>query len=564
MKRIGLILMAVIFGSVTIFSQNLKSKKSTSTESKLIVTQVHSPGLENNILNDSPDRNVTLYLPPGYEDYPKIHYPVLYLLHGGLSDNNFWFGGGYLDIDMKKILDTLINKNIIIPMIAVAPDAKNKYGGSWYTNSTVTGNWEDFIVHDLVQHVDSNYRTLPQAESRGIAGHSMGGYGTIKLPMKHPDIFGVAYSLSGGFLIFEDIRGTMKEDIIKAVQSDSFSYSLPLEVQVIYQMAVAFAPNLSTPSYSEFPLTENGELIDSVWQKWLEHEPYSMIYTYKDSLLKLRAIQFDCGTSDEYFYDGNVGLSQALSENGIEHVFQEYNGDHYNKVTERIESKVLPFFSATLSKNMLGDTVVIPDTAFLYALIEEGVDTNRDSLISYSEAESITSLDVTHKDISDMTGIGAFVNLGTLLCAENPLQSLDLSNNTALTWLVCHENQLTSLDVSALAAITVLLCNNNELSILDVSHNIFLGFLSCGNNQLTSLDISNNTALGTHMLTYKLLVLDIRAELLLKNMPTLYEVCVSESFNMMTVIAMMIQFILTQRAAQMFISQQSAAEVELT
>ena len=59
MKRIGLILMAVIFGSVTIFSQNLKSKKSTSTESKLIVTQVHSPGLENNILNDSPDRNVT-------------------------------------------------------------------------------------------------------------------------------------------------------------------------------------------------------------------------------------------------------------------------------------------------------------------------------------------------------------------------------------------------------------------------------------------------------------------------------------------------------------------------
>ena len=120
--------------------------------------------------------------------------------------------------------------------------------------------------------------------------------------------------------------------------------------------------------------------------------------------------------------------------------------------------------------------------------------------------------------------------LNTLACGGNELTSLNVSNNTALTWLVCHENQLTSLDVSALAAITVLLCNNNELSILDVSHNIFLGFLSCGNNQLTSLDISNNTALGTHMLTYKLLVLDIRAELLLKNMPTLYEVCVSESF----------------------------------
>ena len=98
---------------------------------------------------------------------------------------------------------------------------------------------------------------------------------------------------------------------------------------------------------------------------------------------------------------------------------------------------------------MFSQTVSIPDTAFLYALIDEGVDTNGDSLISYSEAEAITSLDLggghwSSRNISDMTGIEAFISLDTLICQNNKLTSLDVSNNTALTYLDCITNQLTS------------------------------------------------------------------------------------------------------------------------
>ena len=76
------------------------------------------------------------------------------------------------------------------------PDASNRYGGSFFTNSVTTGNWEDFIVRDLVAFVDGRYRTLRRPASRAIAGHSMGGYAAIKLAMKHPDVFGSVYSLS--------------------------------------------------------------------------------------------------------------------------------------------------------------------------------------------------------------------------------------------------------------------------------------------------------------------------------------------------------------------------------
>ncbi len=137
--------------------------------------------------------------------------------------------------------------------------------------------------------------------------------------------------------------------------------------------------------------------------------------------------------------------------------------------------------------------VTIPDSNFLSALIDLGVDANGDGIISPEEAEAIISLKVQGDSISDMTGIEAFVNLENLNCGNNQLTSLDISKNTALTGLDCSSNQLTNLDIS----------NNTALRIE----------LSCGSNQLTSLDVSNNTALGF---------------IGIQDMPSINEVCVWE------------------------------------
>jgi len=153
--------------------------------------------------------------------------------------------------------------------------------------------------------------------------------------------------------------------------------------------------------------------------------------------------------------------------------------------------------------------VSIPDSAFLYALIDEGVDTNEDNLISNSEAEAVHTLILVHNGISDMTGIEAFVNLDTMIirgcefwwreygepCSnreEHHLSKLDLSNNTNLKYLECQENQnLIQLNVSNCSVMEYLDCWGNSLTTLDLSNNNELKYLDCGGNYLSSLDISN-------------------------------------------------------------------------
>lgn len=139
--------------------------------------------------------------------------------------------------------------------------------------------------------------------------------------------------------------------------------------------------------------------------------------------------------------------------------------------------------------------VSIPDTNFLTAMIEEGVDTNGDGSISPEEAKKVTSLALGDKNITNMTGIETFINLEMLDCGFNNLTSLNLSSNTKLTELGCNNNKLTSLDISANNALTSLLCPENQLTSLDISNNTALTGVWCDGNKLNSLDLSNNTAL---------------------------------------------------------------------
>ncbi len=308
-------------------------------------TVVYSSGLEGNLLGDSPDRQVMIYLPPGYEEEPSRRYPVIYFLHGfykGPLAYSFYFSG----------MDRWIEFKVTNPIIIVLPNSQNKYMGSFYTNSEVTGQWEDFIVQDMVKFMDSNFRTIASAEGRGLAGHSMGGYGTFMVAMRNPGIFNAIYALSAADLDFNEvILGEMGSYLVPALQAgaDEF-FDIHWEAAAHIAAAAAFAPNPDIlPFYGELPVTENGGLIDSVWQKWLAHDPSVMLPEYKDNLQSLRAIQFDCGTSD-FLFDSNVSFSDALDKYDVDHVFLEYDGDHENQLSNRISDHLIPFFSEMLDK----------------------------------------------------------------------------------------------------------------------------------------------------------------------------------------------------------------------
>ena len=147
------------------------------------------------------------------------------------------------------------------------------------------------------------------------------------------------------------------------------------------------------------------------------------------------------------------------------------------------------------SFNLSAQNTYVPDDNFEQALIDLGYDTVLDDYVLTANIVGVISLDVSLKNISDLTGIEDFNALTTLHCTSNQISSLDISQNAALTGLYCSYNLLTTLDVSQNTALVSLNCRSNQLNSIDVTQNTALQQLSCNSNQITSLDITQNTAL---------------------------------------------------------------------
>ena len=321
---------------------------------------VHSVAVEHNLLGDPPDRNVSIYLPPGYGDNPDLRYPVLYLLHGFDSTDTLWFGGGYLNLlDVRQIADELIEGGSIQPMIIVMPDASNRYRGSFYVNSPVTGNWEDFIARELVAFIDGTYRSLARRESRGIAGHSMGGYGTLRLAMKYPLVYSAAYAMNPwgvGLLHPEESYVVRSNAWQAALQFESAAAldSADFESHMQIALAAAWSPNPDRPPFFvDLPFeTVGGQTrrVEPVWGRWIENTPMGMLDRYGSNLKQYRGLAFDTGRFDLFASvpADTSYFSAALAEAGIAHTFEDYLGNHTDQVRHRLETIVLPFFSELL------------------------------------------------------------------------------------------------------------------------------------------------------------------------------------------------------------------------
>ena len=153
--------------------------------------KIHGAALEGNLEGDAVDRDVIVFLPPSYQKEDKRRYPVIYALHG------FWIGAEQWthEIHVPETIEGAF-ANGSQEAIVVLPDSKTVYNGSMYSSSAATGDFEKFIYRDVVAYIDAHYRTIAARESRGLVGHSMGGYGASRIGMKHPDVFGALYIMS--------------------------------------------------------------------------------------------------------------------------------------------------------------------------------------------------------------------------------------------------------------------------------------------------------------------------------------------------------------------------------
>jgi enterochelin esterase-like enzyme len=221
-----------------------------------------------------------------------------------------------------------------------------------YSNSPVTGDWERFIAEDLVADVDSRYRTLPDRMSRGLAGHSMGGYGALRIGMKRPDVFSSLYIMSACCLtanrnpqpasMAAALAITTREQAEAAAAAPGFGPSVTLA------SAAAWSPNPKNPPlYIDLPV-KDGKVQPDIVAKWVANAPLEMLAQHVSGLTAAYQIVVDVGLKDTLL-GSNQQLHAALLRLGVPHEYEEYDGDHTSGVRERIERNVLPFFSKNLA-----------------------------------------------------------------------------------------------------------------------------------------------------------------------------------------------------------------------
>jgi len=310
---------------------------------------VHGKALEGNLEADSPDREVTVYLPPSYAGDQARRYPAVYLLHGyGGRDDTF---NGRL-AKLPESADKLAAAQGFSELIVVMPNAFTLHKGSMYSNSVTTGDWERFVAQDLVAYIDGHYRTIAARMSRGLAGHSMGGYGALRIGMKRPDVFSSLYIMSACCLTPNpDPRGetmTAAEAIKTRAQAEEAGRGRGFGPSASLASAAAWSPNPDNPPlYLDLPV-KDGKLRPDILAKWAANAPLAMLTDHVDGLKKYYAIAIEIGTKDNLI-GSNRQLHEAMTRLKIAHSFEEYDGDHTNKVGERIERNVLPFFSKDLA-----------------------------------------------------------------------------------------------------------------------------------------------------------------------------------------------------------------------
>ena len=316
--------------------------------------KIHGTALEGNLEGDAVDRDVIVFLPPGYEKDKKRRYPVVYALHGYSIGAEQWTH----EIHVPQTIEGAFAKGSQ-EMIVVLPDSKTIYNGSMYSSSVTTGDFEKFIYHDVVAYIDAHYRTIADRQSRGLVGHSMGGYGASRIGMKHADVFGALYimspccmsSMAGGGPGPADQmkeRAIASEKKVAAAKSPAdLAAQSPGFAAAQYATAAAWAPNPKNPPlYFDLP-TKDGLPQPEIVAKFTANSPLAFVDQYIGNLKQYRAIAMDVGDQDGLRID--AGKLHTIFENyGIANTFEIYSGTHVSAVADRFQNHVLPFFAKNL------------------------------------------------------------------------------------------------------------------------------------------------------------------------------------------------------------------------
>lgn len=338
---------ASLAGALLAFSQpgwHANAQPAISATAPVTVQRIQVRGisLEGNLEGDNASREVWVVLPPSYAKEPGRRYPVIYAIHGYTMTPEKWFRGDRLE---QRIANAFAAGSR--EMILVFPNANTLHDGSMYSSSVTTGDWESFIARDLISYIDANYRTMAKRESRGLMGHSMGGYGTARIGMKRPEAFSSLYVMSACCMAPRTITEEAGK-VLEGVKSREEAVKGNFMVRGTLAASAAWSPNPAKPPFFVDLPTENGVIQPRVLAQWAANAPLAMISQYVPNLRQYKAISIDVGDRDGLLGD-NRTLHELLDRYGIANTFEIYPGDHGSGVSSRFEEKIIPFFSKNLA-----------------------------------------------------------------------------------------------------------------------------------------------------------------------------------------------------------------------
>jgi S-formylglutathione hydrolase FrmB len=306
--------------------------------------KIHGTALEGNLEGDAVDRDVIVFLPPAYQNDKHRRYPVVYALHGFSIGAEQWTH----EIHVPQTIEGAFAEGAK-EMIVVLPDSKTLHNGSMYSSSVTTGDFEKFISHDVVAYMDAHYRTIPDRMSRGLVGHSMGGYGATRIGMKHSEVFGSLYIMSPCCLSART-AGPANPEIekaLEAVKTPADSANLPFFARAQLASAAAWSPDPKNPPlYLDLPMKDGAPQPD-VLAKWAANAPLAFVDQYIGNLKQYRAIAMDVGDQDRLRVDA-AKLHDAFDRYGIANSFEIYPGTHTSAVADRFQNHVMKFFGQNL------------------------------------------------------------------------------------------------------------------------------------------------------------------------------------------------------------------------
>jgi len=364
-----------LFSTIQITAQRLPDE-----EENLVFARITSNALSKNVIGLSPEQKIAICLPPSYAKETSKRYPVIYMLAGFNDEASFYTNGMYKELKIQQAIRDLSASGAIKEMIVVVIGGNNFIGGSFFVNSEAGGNWEDYIVNEVVSYIDGNFRTIARPEARGIAGNTMGGFGAITIGIKHPEIFTCIYALCpwlfdknglgssqmfsdqiiiDKFLKCEKENSALPKDKAKEKLINFCDNSRDMELLFTIAYGIAFAPNASKNApYIDFPYSKSsskGNLNKEIWKKWDNGfgNWETKIKTYKDNLLKIKGIEIDYDTNDEYKWmvDGCKNLIKLLTAEKIQIKSVSFSNGQPERLRERVEKFMLPFFSSILDFN---------------------------------------------------------------------------------------------------------------------------------------------------------------------------------------------------------------------